>query len=263
MSPIIHKCLIFISYSLTRMISIIHRPEHTSQLQACVFRIFHKREIHKQMPWLAFITDMKKFFKFVLYTTLIISVGWVTLTIIAERTGPPRSWQYGEQRSTTRVIVVYDPDPFFNLDEQVCRSFGQALGENGILVNVLSVSAAKEIQLSSFDVYVFCANTYNWGPDMALTNFIKENSLESKPVIALTLGAGSTSLSQERLEKIIVNHGGKIMDTRAVWLMRPNDESRSEESNVKVAVSKVRTWAISLTTEIKTFNQADNYHQRN
>jgi hypothetical protein len=198
---------------------------------------------------------MKKFFKLILYTVAIISIGWVTLTIIVERTGPDRSWNFGEQHSTTKVIVIYDPDPFFNLDEQVCRSFGQVMGENGIQGSVLSVSAAREIQLSSFDVYVFCANTYNWGPDLALSNYIKEQkSLNNKPVVAITLGAGSTTLSQERLEELIANQGGKIIDSRSVWLMRPNDESRTKEPNVQVAISKVRTWAVSIAQEIRTVN---------
>lgn len=198
---------------------------------------------------------MKKFFKLLFYTIIAISIGWVSLTIIAERAGPERSWTYGDQHAATKVIIIYDPDPFFNLDERVCRSFGQAMGEKGIHASVLSVAAAREIQFSSFDVYVFCANTYNWAPDLAVSNFIKEQkSLENKPVIAIILGAGSTSLSQERLEQLIMDQGGKIIDSRAVWLMRPNDGSRLNESNVQVAVSKVRTWAASIAEEIQPIN---------
>jgi hypothetical protein len=198
---------------------------------------------------------MKKFFKFIFYTVIVISIGWVSLTIIAERTGPERSWTYGHEQSATKVIVIYDPDPFFNLDERVCRSFGQTLGEKGMHASVVSVAVAREIQLAPYDVYVFCANTYNWGPDLAVTNFIKEQkSLDNKPVIAIILGAGSTSLSQERLEQLIVDHDGKIIGSRAVWLMRPNDETRLNESNVQVAVSRVRTWAISIAEEIRTIN---------
>lgn len=198
---------------------------------------------------------MKKFFKLILYTVIVISIGWVSLSIIAERTGPERSWTYGDQHAATKVIIVYDPDPFFNLDEQVCRSFGQAIGEKGMAANVFSVAAAKGVELSSFDVYVFCANTYNWAPDLAVTNFIKEKkTLSNKPVISIILGAGSTSLSQERLERLIVDYGGKIIDSRAVWLMRPNDESRLNESNVQVAISGVRSWATSIAEEIRKTN---------
>ena len=117
---------------------------------------------------------MKKLLKVSLYTIITIMSGWSVLTVIVQRTGPKESWTYGRQNSITKVILVYDPDPFFNLDEQVCRAFAQVLGENGLQANVVSVAAAREIRLSSFNVYVFCANTYNWGPDLAVSNYIKE-----------------------------------------------------------------------------------------
>ncbi len=181
-----------------------------------------------------------------------IIVGWCVLTIVVERTGPKQSWNFGDTNSTEKVILIYDPDPFFNLDEQVCKEFGKVLSENGISASVVTVAAAREITLSSFKTYIFCANTYNWGPDLAVSNYIKEqNSLNNKPVIAITLGGGSTSLSQERLEQLIVNQGGKIMDSRSIWLLRPNDENKSEESNIQVALSKTRTWATSMAVEIR------------
>jgi hypothetical protein len=237
------------------MISIIPQTQPASQQEPWDLQTFQKRNAASPACIRKLTFNMKKFFKFIFFTVIIISIGWVSLTIIAERTGPEKSWTYGQEQSATKVIVVYDPDPFFNLDERVCRSFGQTLGEQGMQASVVSVAVAREIQLSSYDVYVFCANTYNWGPDLAVTNFIKEQkTLDNKPVVAIILGAGATSLSQERLEQIIVDHGGKIIDSRAVWLMRPNDESRLKESNVQVAVSKVRAWAISIAEELDPIN---------
>jgi hypothetical protein len=195
---------------------------------------------------------MKKFLKVTFYTMTAIIAGWCVLTIVVERTGPSQSWNFGDINSTEKVILVYDPDPFFNLDEQVCKEFGKVLSENGISARVVTVAAAREITLSSFNMYIFCANTYNWGPDLAVSNYIKEQkSLNNKPVIAITLGSGSTTLSQERLEQLIVSQGGKIMDSRSIWLLRPNDENKSEESNIRVALSKTRTWATSMAQEIR------------
>ena len=195
---------------------------------------------------------MKKFFKIVFITIAVIVAGWIVLTIIVERTGPKRSWTFGDQHAAIKAVVVYDPDPFFNLDEQVCRSFAQILGENGIQTQVLSVAAASEIQFGSYDMYVLCANTYNWGPDLALSNFIKEQtSLDNKPVVAITLGAGSTTLSQQRLEQLIIDKGGKIIGSQSVWLLRPNDDARTKESNVQVAISNIRAWAGSLAGDLR------------
>jgi len=195
---------------------------------------------------------MKKFLKVTFFTMTAILTGWCVLTIVVERKGPKHSWSFGDSNSTEKVILIYDPDPFFNLDEQVCKEFGKVLSENGISARVVTVAAAGDITLSSFDTYVFCANTYNWGPDLAVSNYIKEqNSLHNKPVIAITLGGGSTKLSQERLEQLIINQGGKIIDSRSIWLLRPNDENNSEDSNIQVALSKTRTWATSIAEEIR------------
>lgn len=195
---------------------------------------------------------MKKFVKVTLYTVVAILAGWCTLTIVVERTGPKQRWNFGDPNATEKVILIYDPDPFFNLDEQVCKEFAKVLSENGLGASVATVAAAREITLSSFNSYVFCANTYNWGPDLALSNFIKEQkTLDNKPVIAITLGSGSTALSQERLEQLIIDQGGKILDSRSIWLLRPNDENKSQESNIQVALSKTRTWATSMAEEIR------------
>lgn len=194
---------------------------------------------------------MKRFLKAILYTVITISIGWIALTVAVERTGPEKTWEFGNQNASKKVILVYDPDPFFNLDEQVCKAYAQVLGEKGLFATVASVAAARKLNLSSFDVYVFCANTYNWGPDLAMSNYIEgQESLGNKPVVAITLGAGSTTLSQERFEELITNHGGKIVHSSSVWLLRPNEETQRGESNIQAALVKVQLWATSMAGEI-------------
>ena len=85
---------------------------------------------------------------------------------------------------------------------------------------------------------MFCANTYNFHPDWAVTDFIKEQvELEGKPVVAITVGSGSTETSQKALEDLIINMKGNLVDSHSLWLFKPNDESRTKESNIKVSVS--------------------------
>ena len=86
---------------------------------------------------------------------------WTLLTMWAESPGPSRSWKLGNPAAKKRALIVYDPDPFYNLDEQVSRSFGQALADNGMQVTVASVRAVGKSPEQLIDLYVFCANTYN------------------------------------------------------------------------------------------------------
>lgn len=169
---------------------------------------------------------------------LAIASVWIVVTFWAESTGAKKSWELGSKASTKKVLIVFDPDPFYNLDEQVSRSFGKALADNGLNVRVATVKAAKELANQPFDLYVFCANTYNWHPDWAVTDFIKEQvALEGKSVVAITLGSGSTETSQKALEDLIINMKANLIDSHSLWLFKPNDESRMKESNIKVSVS--------------------------
>ena len=194
---------------------------------------------------------MKKLLKVTGITLLTVGAVWTTLTLWAERAGPARSWKLGNPAAKKRALIVYDPDPFYNLDEQVSRSFGQALAENGMQVTIATVRAAKESPKQSIDLYVFCANTYNWSPDWSVSNFIKkETPLNGKAVVAITVGSGGTGNAQKGLEKLILDNKANLLDSRSLWLMKPNDEARGQESNIAVAVSMAYAWGQAIAKQV-------------
>jgi hypothetical protein len=195
---------------------------------------------------------MKKILKRLMILLALIIVIWIILTIWAESEGPSRIKETGNVVSAQNALIVYDPDPFYNLDQQVCESFGSSLAANGWRITIATIAAAKKIKNISFQVYVFCANTYNWAPDWAVSSFIKNYpSLEGKKAVVITLGGGSTTRSQRVFEKIIKRKGATIIDSRSLWLWRPNDESRMKESNVKVAVDIARSWGNQIAIKLK------------
>ncbi len=186
---------------------------------------------------------MKKLFTITGIAALAIGAVWTLITVWAERTGPKRSWQLGNPTAKKRALIVYDPDPFYNLDEQICRSFGQALADNGMRVSVATVAAAEISAHQPTDLYVFCANTYNWRPDWAVSDFIRqEQHLAGKSAVAITLGGGDTGASQKALETLISDKKADLLDSRSLWLLKPNDEARGTESNVAVSVSMAYAW---------------------
>ena len=139
-----------------------------------------------------------------LYTLLIVPGIWTLLTFWAEAKGESHQWEVGSPQSSRKALVIYDPDPFYNLDEQVSRSFAAGLSENDVYVTIATVAAIADKQNLDYDLYVFCANTYNWRPDWAVSGVIKKQVvIRNKPVVAITLGAGSTRASQKALERII------------------------------------------------------------
>ncbi|GAB3642652.1 hypothetical protein [Spirosoma arcticum] len=196
---------------------------------------------------------MKKQLKITGLVVLALGAAWTALTIWAERTGPKRSWQLGSQTAKKRALIVYNPDPVYNLDEQVSRSFGQALADGGMYVRVASVAAAETDADQPVDLYVFCANTYNFRPDWAVSNFIRRQAdLAGKSVVAITLGSGSTEASQNALETLIQNKRANLLDSRSLWLLKPNDKSRMRESNVAVSVSMAYAWGAEMAKRYGT-----------
>jgi len=194
---------------------------------------------------------MKKKLQYLLWTIALVAIGWMGLTLYAESNGPSKEWNLGGEHGK-KVLVVFDPDPFYNLDEQVCISFAKALAEKEFSVKVVTVAAAADIDHNKYAVAVLCANTYNWRPDWAITSYIKEHPpQENQGIVAITLGAGSTEWSQENFEKLIIGNGGKLLGSYSSWLWRPNDERRMTENNIDVAVSMAYMWGTQFAEKIK------------
>ena len=181
---------------------------------------------------------MLKITKYSIVFLITLSFIWAISTIIVEEKGPARSVTIGEFRNNQKkALVVYDPDPFYNFDEQICYGYSKGLAENGWLVKMATVAAVQEFERSSFDLYTFCANTYNWAPDAIIRTHINTHKkLKDQPVVAITLGGGSTNSAKHRFEKLLHQKGADLIASEEYWLWRPNDESRMEESNVIVGI---------------------------
>lgn len=204
---------------------------------------------------MSFINNIKKrnFFRYLQVTSILIAIGWTAMTFYVEATGPAKRWRLESTNGKNSALVVFDPDPFYNLDEQICISFGKSLKESGFDVDVATVAAAEQFKLNEFDVIIYCANTYNWRPDWSITSFIEDNKefITDKNCVAITLGAGSTEASQKYFEEVIKDNGGKLIASYSLWLWRPNDETKIEQPNVDVAIDMAQTWGKQIVQKIK------------
>ncbi|WP_025664911.1 flavodoxin family protein [Aquimarina megaterium] len=184
----------------------------------------------------------------VLGLTLIV---WIVLTVIVGKKGPEKFAIVGAVSSDQKALIVYDPDPIYNLDEKVSKSFAEGLSEKGWGSKVVTVAAAKNFEKEFFDLYVFCANTYNWPPDKAIRDHIKNiDYLQGKHVVAITLGSGSTKRSQRLLEELIKQKKATLIDSRTFWLMKPNTESKTKRSNSKIAVEMANNFGREIAERI-------------
>lgn len=187
-----------------------------------------------------------------LSTITFLALLWLTLTLLVHRKGPEHILMLGELTNSQKALIVYNPDLFYNLDEQVCTAFANGLSENGWFAKITTIRTAEILENESFDLYVFCSNTYNWAPDRPAKNHIKNHSkLKGKAVVAITLGSGSTKQSRHILETLINEKEGKLIGSKEFWLMRPNNESRMEESNVTIALEMSYDFGKQVAQDMK------------
>jgi len=180
-----------------------------------------------------------------------ILVLWLIVTVWAQCAGGTKVAIIGDKEASKRALIVYNPDPFYNLDEQVCTSFAKGLAVHGFTSKVATVQPVKN-DTDDYDLYVFCANTYNWAPDWMIQRFIKKHpNLEAKNAVAITLGGGSTKRAKRLLDNTLCDKNVVLLDSRVYWLMRPNDENRPEEKNAKVANDLARQFGDEIGRQIE------------
>ena len=172
-----------------------------------------------------------------------IAFFWLVLTLFAQRKGSEKIAAFGSDSNTNshKALIVYNPDLFYNLDEQVCESLAKALAEEGWSARIATIASAEKLENETFNLYVFCTNTYNWAPDWPTSRFIKNQEfIKGSNAVAITLGSGSTERSRRLLEEMVEGTGANLLYSETVWLMKPNDESRDKESNVKIGLEKAK-----------------------
>lgn len=180
--------------------------------------------------------------KTLIRTIAVILLAWGFLTIIAQRQRDGERKNFGSPEAQYFATILYNPDPFYNLDQQVSEAFAAAIAGDDWQVEVMPVAQADRVNMRLVNLFVFCSNTYNWAPDKQITNYIKAQDLSDKKVVAITLGSGSTERAKRILEETITNQGGDLIGSEKYWLLRPNDEN-SKLKNVEVAKEQVMEFA--------------------
>jgi hypothetical protein len=192
---------------------------------------------------------MKRAIRRVVFPLAIIGIIWVALTLWVESERSDNIQIHG--KGNYKVLILYNPDPIYNFDQQVCEVFANELAGDTIEVTLATVSAMRNKKPSSYNSYVLCTNTYNWRPDKPMSRFVRQTNFAGKPVVAITLGAGSTHSSKWHFEMLLRRSGANLIDSKTFWLLRPNDESRMEESNVDVALDITREWAKQIRVKFR------------
>ncbi|MBK8228429.1 MAG: hypothetical protein IPK70_14805 [Flavobacteriales bacterium] len=170
---------------------------------------------------------------------VLIGVGlfWGLLTWWAERPGRPFSeYMLADEADARTALIVFDPDPIYDLDAQVAAAMAKRLHSMGWNARVQDAASMDTESPLDAELRIVIANTYNWAPDGGVLDYVqREPGMAKAPVIAITLGSGSTARAHRIFLQAIKARGADVVGARELWLMRPNDESRTQEPNTAVA----------------------------
>ncbi len=170
----------------------------------------------------------------------ILALLWTFLTLWVQFSDQSGVTTIAYPQGDKKALIIFNPDPIYDFDQQISRAFAEGINAKGYSPEIVTHDQAPQ-HFGSYDLLVFCANTYNWAPDWKITNLISAHpELSGKPCIAITLGAGSTKRAMRILEEHIQAQGGQVIGSKTYWLLRPNDESKMDKSNIEVAKDMAR-----------------------
>ncbi|MEM7573706.1 MAG: hypothetical protein AAF433_12425 [Bacteroidota bacterium] len=184
---------------------------------------------------------------FTLFTGVLI---WLGLTMYVQMPNGHYIASFGPDTAPQRALILYDADPFDNLDQQLSTAFASGLTNRGWNATVSTVKAIRKEPLFDYDLYVFCANTYNGEPDWTISHYLRsEIDLSGKAVVGICVGAGATARAQRTLECKINKAGGFLLDARSFSLARPNDSDDQSKLQLEAARTQVMEWAAELVAQ--------------
>lgn len=175
-----------------------------------------------------------------------LSIFWFALTVWVQFAGKQYSNNVTDRLSSARALIVYKPDPIYDMDKQLCSSLALGLKKHGFSSRIITTGLVSDEDFDA-DLYVVCTNTYNFAPDWKMSNFIQRPEIKTTvPVAAMTLGAGSTKRAKRLWDKKIQSNKLNLVDSREFWLMKPNNEESTEERNVALACHMTMQWGEEL-----------------
>lgn len=187
---------------------------------------------------------------------IIILLLWLALTVFVQfkGTGDKKVFQ-GVESSYINALIIYNPDPIYNFDLQVCENFAKGLLENKIDATIITIKH-NPLKIRDYDLIVFCANTYNFAPDWGIQEVIKNQNLKNKYVANISLGAGATANSEKKLNNLVLEKGAILLGSHSFWLSKPNDLNIKDKNNIEIAKDHAKKWATDISNEL--FNLESN-----
>lgn len=130
------------------------------------------------------------------------------------------------------ALVLYHPG-LSDLQEALSDAFVAGLVERGWRVTRTTTSASAPADVGAYDLLALGAHTYWWAPDGPTRRYLaRVGDLGGTPIVALLSALGAAGRAEVRTVDLIARHGGRLVEVRPFYVMRPNDEADPRPNRV-------------------------------
>jgi flavorubredoxin len=158
------------------------------------------------------------------FVLLVCAVG--AISTVVELEADPRNEILAEGNIPGRnALIIMHPSWLDGFQEELTAAFAMSLAAKGWRVERMRARSDQIPELAAFQLIVIGTNTYYWRPDLPTKRVLAQLNLESKRVVGIVSGAGSTDWAVASLRQLIVESHGEVLEVRPYWLWRPNDET--------------------------------------
>lgn len=123
------------------------------------------------------------------------------------------------------ALVLYHPG-LSDLQEALSDAFVAELVERDWRVTRTTTSASAPTNVGTYDLLALGVHTYWWAPDGPTRRYLaRVGDLGGTPVVVLLGALGAAGRAEARSAEWIIRHGGRVVEVRPFYVMRPNDET--------------------------------------
>ena len=169
------------------------------------------------------------------------------VTIVVEREADYTLQSLGGD-GAPKALILYHPSRDAHFTDDLSLAIAEGLKAAGYSVERATLTGVTPEQQKGYRLLVVVSNTFFWTPDLPTLRYLKRARLDRLPTVGVIAGAGSTTRSQQVLERALLSSGATLIGMRAFWTARPNDEHRLTEPNRQVALHLARQLGIAAGT---------------
>jgi hypothetical protein len=148
------------------------------------------------------------------------------------------------------ALVLYHPG-LSDLQDALSDAFVAELVERDWRVNRATTSASAPTDVESYDLLALGVHTHWWAPDGPTRRYLdRVGDLGGTPVVVLLSALGAAGRAEARSVDWITRHGGRVVEVRPFFVMRPNDET-DPRPNRAVALERAGELAAAVDAALR------------